>query len=331
MSSRRNSRSIPSIFASRRLWRSSPVNSARQVGADDVARPAPARSRARRGRGRCSRRARPTGAPCRCRGRRRRGCSGTCTPRRPRRRPSRRPAPRGRRRRCAPPRRPAAPCPGSRPGRSTRCRGRSPRAPRAATVSSDHRLQREPRVVERAGDLHVRASPEIAPCRFWPVLVGVLLGGDQRRAEHARARPVAGDPDRRCSGPARARRGGSAASRAGSSSSSPARETPPPITTSSGSNVLIALAIPIPSRSPSTRRHYSDGVVARLGAVDDVVAVDRRPSARSILPEVGVRVLDRGVRRRAGPARARRPASPASRAAGTGRPARGRRRRGRAR
>ena len=50
MSSRRNSRSIPSIFASRRLWRSSPVNSARQVGADDVRRPAPGRSRARRGR-----------------------------------------------------------------------------------------------------------------------------------------------------------------------------------------------------------------------------------------------------------------------------------------
>ena len=28
-------------------------------------------------------------------------------------------------------------------------------------------------------------------------VLGVLLGGDQRRAEHARARAVAGDPDRR--------------------------------------------------------------------------------------------------------------------------------------
>ena len=34
----------------------------------------------------------------------------------------------------------------------------------------DHRLQREPRMVERARDLHaVSPDPEIAPCRFWPV------------------------------------------------------------------------------------------------------------------------------------------------------------------
>src|SRR5215207_3693761 len=45
-----------------------------------------------------------------------------------------------------------------------------------------------------------------------------------------------------------------ATSRAGPSNSSPATETPPPTTTSSGSNVLIAFAIPTPSRSPRTRR-----------------------------------------------------------------------------
>ena len=91
-------------------------------------------------------------------------------------------------------------------------------------------------------------------------LLGELLGGDQRRAEHARARAVARDPDRRCSGPDPARRGGTPRSRAGSSSRSPARETPPPITTSSGSNVLIALAIPMPEplaqhpQAPQRRR-----------------------------------------------------------------------------
>ncbi len=40
----------------------------------------------------------------------------------------------------------------------------------------------------------------------------------------------------------------SATRRAGASSSSPARAAPPPSTTSSGSNVLIALAMPIPTR-----------------------------------------------------------------------------------
>src|SRR3954465_8792813 len=122
----------------------------------------------------------------------------------------------------------------------------------------DHRLQREPGVVERARDLQAPVSPEIAPWRFWPVSSAYSCAA------------ISAAPRTPARGPCRAMRivvfmprpGATcrnAASRAGASSSSPARETPPPITTSSGSNVLIALAIPIPSRSPRTRRHHSDG------------------------------------------------------------------------
>src|SRR4051794_14966456 len=118
-----------------------------------------------------------------------------------------------------------------------------------------HRLQRKPGMVERARDPHDDASPEIAPCRFWP---------DSSAYSWAAISAAPSTPAR---GPWRAIRivvltprpgttWRNAASRAGSSRRSPARETPPPITTSSGSKVLMALAIPMPSRSPSTRRHH---------------------------------------------------------------------------
>ena len=45
------------------------------------------------------------------------------------------------------------------------------------------------------------------------------------------------------------------AARAGASSRSPADDTPPPIATTSGSNVLIALATPMPTRRPSVATH----------------------------------------------------------------------------
>ena len=85
-----------------------------------------------------------------------------------------------------------------------------------------------------------------------------------------------------------------AASRAGSSSSSPARDTPPPITTSSGSNVLIALAIPIAEPLAEHAQAPQRRLVARLGAGDDVVAVDVALLARASC-RGGVAVLDRGV------------------------------------
>ena len=266
----------------------------RQVGADDVARPAPARSRARRGRGCCSRRARRTGAPCRCRGRRPRGCSGTCRPRPPRPRRSRRRAPRGRRRRCARPRRPAAPCPGSRPDRSTRCRGRSTSWPAPATVSSTIAFSGNP----AWSNAHAIFTMRLPGDRALQVLTRTPRRTPGRRSAPRPARPRAGRGARSgssCSGPGPGTTWRNAASRAGSSSRSPARETPPPITTSSGSNVLIALAIPIPIRSPSTRRHHSDGVVAGLGARRPRRGRRSSPFCARMLAEVGVAVLDRGV------------------------------------
>ena len=245
---------------------------------------------------------------------------GTCRPRPPRPRRSRRRARRGRRRRCAPPRPPAAPCPGSRRGRSTTCRGRSTSCPSAATVSSTiafsgnpawsnaHAIftYAPPRRSRPAGSAPVSSAYSCAAISAAP---STPARGPWRAIRIVVFRPSPGTTWR------------NAASRAGSSSSSPARETPPPITTSSGSKVLIALAIPIPIRSPSTRRHHSDGVVAGLGAGDHVVAVDV-----ALLGEHLARGRSRGTGSRrsrpAGPARARRPASPATRAAGTGRPAR---------
>ena len=62
-----------------------------------------------------------------------------------------------------------------------------------------------------------------------------------------------------------------------SSSRSPARAAPPPITTSSGSNVLIALAMPIPTRSAQTSMIRWRGRVAVLGGLDRLRSEHRLP------------------------------------------------------
>ena len=131
---------------------------------------------------------------------------------------------------------------------------------RAVRADERHRVQvahepvlgdREVRALVLAGVGH-RSGAAHAAQRPAP-LVLVLLRRDGGGAEDARARAVAGEPDPR----ADARRPGTvwrrAVRSAGTSSRSPASDTPPPITISSGSNVLIALAIPIPSRSPRIR------------------------------------------------------------------------------
>ena len=78
--------------------------------------------------------------------------------------------------------------------------------------------------------------------------------------------------------------------RAGSSSRSPALETPPPIATTSGSKVLIAFAMPIPSRSPSSSTARRRDLVAGLRALDRVGAGDL-VAARQPLAQIGVGVL----------------------------------------
>ena len=97
-----------------------------------------------------------------------------------------------------------------------------------------------------------------------------LVGGEQRRAEHARRGPwrasrivvwrprpgtvySAGDPPR------------------GLEQQLAGVETPPPITTSSGSNVLIALAIPMPEPLAQHVAARAARRVARLAPVDHVV------------------------------------------------------------
>ena len=244
---------MPSIFARRRLWRSSPVKLARQIGADDVRgqrRPDHASAEAEHvavvvldglvgGVGVMG----DDGADGRELARRH-GHAGAGAAHQHR----------ALGRRCARPRRPAAPCPGSRPGRWTRCRGRSPRArpprrPRATIGFSGN-----PAWSNAHGDLHARlpgdGALQVATCR---------RRTPGRRSAPRRARPRAGRGARSgswCSAPGPGTTWRKAASSAGSSSSSPARETPPPMTTSSGSNVLMALAMPMPIRSPSTRRHH---------------------------------------------------------------------------
>ena len=122
-------------------------------------------------------------------------------------------------------------------------------------------------MVERAGDLHRGA-------RLLRSLAGPLLRGDRRRAEHAGLRAVAGEPDLglQCRRPAPC--GGARCARPGTSSRSPASDTPPPITTSSGSNVLIAFAMPMPE---PLAEHADDVLavhVALARALDRVVAGD---------------------------------------------------------
>ena len=96
--------------------------------------------------------------------RRRRGCPGTCRPRPRRRRPSRRRSPRARRRRDSDGLGGArARRRGSRPGRSSSCRGRSVSWPSACSVSSTNCFSGNARMVERAGDLHEPLSFGRAP------------------------------------------------------------------------------------------------------------------------------------------------------------------------
>ena len=135
---------------------------------------------------------------------------------------------------------------GSRRGRSSSCRGRRARGPPPCTVSSTTGLSGNP----AWSNAHAICIDGRLPSLDWwrPLL--------RRDSRGARARRPAGPwrasrifvsrptPGTVCLRAARS---------AGTSSRSPASETPPPITTSSGSNVLIAFAIPIPSRSPSTR------------------------------------------------------------------------------
>ena len=141
------------------------------------------------------------------------------------------------------------PCRGSRrtrwarrrPGSST---SRSCRWCRRARPCAGRRRGR----ARRSGGSPSSSSPAVAIA----YVLLLLVRRDHRRAEHAGLGAVAREPDRRVPAEAghRVRRGH--ALRAGSSSRSPASETPPPMTISCGSNRLIALAIPTPSRWPRT-------------------------------------------------------------------------------
>jgi hypothetical protein len=115
-------------------------------------------------------------------------------------------------------------------------------------------LEREAGVVERARDLR---RPSTVASITWPVSSAYSWAASSAA------------PSTPARGPWRARRmlheepaPGTvyfhATSRAGPSRNSPAADTPPPTTISSGSNIVIALAIPIPSRSPRIRRQRID-------------------------------------------------------------------------
>ena len=242
-------------------------------------------------------------ARCRCRGRRRRGCRELAR----RDRDARARAADEDRASASPSRTASAAQPGrvrvvDRVGGAT-CRGRSPRG-RAATRLQHERLQREPRVVERAGDPHEPLSFARA-CVATPGRRSAPRPARRRAARGARSGSW-------CWCPARARRGGTRAARPGSSRRSPARETPPPITTSSGSNVLIALAMPIPSRSPSTRRQHCEASSPRFAPSTTSwpgdLAFARQQLAEERVPVLRRAVVGQPVQRAAGGERLQRAA-----------------------
>ena len=177
-------------------------------------RPAAGRSRGRRGRARCRRRARRPGGPCRCRARRRRGCRGTCTPRPRRPRPSRRRSPRARPRPPARPRPRGGRRPGSRPARSSSVPRSTGSWPSAASVSSTNVLEREARMVERAGDPH---EPLSLLCWLYSCAAISAAPSTPARGPWRASRIFVFVAH------ARAARAGTRAVRAGSSSRSPAR------------------------------------------------------------------------------------------------------------
>ena len=144
-------------------------------------------------------------------------------------------------------------CPGSRPGRSSSCRGRPARA----------RARRPPRArAPSAGSRHgrTRTRPSSALHRLLhrlPVSSAYSCAASSAAPSTPARGPWRASRISHCV-PAPGTAYFHATSRAGPSRSSPAADTPPPITTSSGSNIVIALAMPMPSRSPRIRRQRID-------------------------------------------------------------------------
>ena len=161
-------------------------------------------------------------------------------------------------------------CPGSRPG----CRRRPARGPRPGR-------RRAPRrgTGRRRGRIRLRPSSSLPPQLE-------LLACEQCRARERRPAGRSGRVGSRCSCRRPCTTNRAADSRAGSSSRSPAVETPPPTTTRSGSNVLIAFAMPTPSVSPRMRMASSASASPRRAAATTACpspiprARPRRSSAR---------------------------------------------------
>ena len=178
--------------------------------------------------------------------------------------------------------RPRAPCRGSRSGPADRCRSPGPRARRRRSRQQPV-AQHVPGMVKAAGDDHRRH---------------LRWATGESESARARGRRAAPRPARRP-----ARRGG----RGGSSSRCPGRAgrsrrrragraraagrrpgaAPPPITTSSGSKVLIALAMPIPTPlAPQLDQPRGVGI-AVLGGLHGVarrsaLAVCAQPAERRV-------------------------------------------------